>query len=209
MKTNLVKKILSISIVSLVIALVVATIVLALIPKKLDNPINNGFSSITVYKDEISQTYYVNNNATNKDAIEEDAVCKKIFDLHENSIKDSLLSTLFQGAGKVGVNVQNREYKNAITQAKEESDIVLVFNYSTIQNLYIKGEKYKFVQNFVSEYVTFDRIVMPLNNSDSYEECTIYLADKTSNNTEYKVTFPAHQSEVMEYLESLVFPVIA
>ena len=71
MKTNLVKKILSIAIVSLVIALVLVVVVLALIPKRLENPIASGYASITAYKGNIDQTYYYTPNTTNEDAVKE------------------------------------------------------------------------------------------------------------------------------------------
>ena len=57
MDTTKVKKILSIVIISLILAVTILTIVLALVPKKLYNPISEGYSAVTVYKDKNSNTY--------------------------------------------------------------------------------------------------------------------------------------------------------
>ena len=58
MRKDLVKKVVSISVVSLVIAIVITTIVLALVPKKLANPVADGYATITVYKDGNARQYF-------------------------------------------------------------------------------------------------------------------------------------------------------
>ena len=210
MKTNLVKKILSIAIVSLVIALVLVVVVLALIPKRLENPIASGYASITAYKGNIDQTYYYTPNTTNEDAVKENGIFREIESLHAESLKDSLLSALFQGTGNFNTRVESTYYANAITQAKADSDTVLVFTYTTgDKTLQINGQDYRHETSVSSTLVTFDMIVMPLNSSDSFEECTIYLADRESKNTSYQVKFLAHQSELIKYVSELEFPVVA
>ena len=210
MKTNLVKKILSIAVVSLVVALVLVVIILALIPKRLENPIASGYTSITAYKGNVDQTYYYTSNATEEDSVKENEIFREIESLHAESLKDSLLSVLFQGTGGFSTRVEASYYSNAITQAKTDSDMVLVFTYTTgDKTLQINGQDYRHETAVSSTLVTFDMIVMPLNSSDSFEECTIYLADRESKNTSYQVKFLAHQSELIEYINSLEFPVVA
>lgn len=208
MRKNLVKKILSISIVSLVCALVLATIVLALIPKKLDNPVASGYTSITVYKNNLEQSYY-KTNGTDADSVKENEIYSKIESLHAESLNDSLLSALFQGVGSFGLQVTNNGYSNALTQAKNDSDYVIVFTYTTEQKLMIDGKEYRDEDAFSSKVVTFDMIVMPLGSSASFEQCTIYLADREDKDSAYQVNFLAHQGDLLEYVESLDFPVVA
>lgn len=210
MKTNLAKKILSITVVSIVLALVVVTIVLALVPKKLDNPIANGYTSISVYKDSLDQTYYFTSGATNEADIKNNDIFRKIEKLHQESLEDSLLSAMFQGTGSFNIRVESDGYDNAITQAKKDSNKVLVFTYTDGEKtLKINGEEYRDTTALSSTTVTFDMIVMPIGNSDSFEECTIYLANRSTNRSSYQVKFLAHQGELSSLIDELTFPVIA
>ncbi|MGN0961228.1 MAG: hypothetical protein ACI4PF_03410 [Christensenellales bacterium] len=209
MKTNLAKNILSITIVSIVLALVLVTIILALVPKKLENLIPSGYTSITVYNDNLDQTYYYTANATDADAVKENGIYRKIEELHLNSLKDNLLSAMFQGTGSFDIRVDSNYYSNAITQAKSDSSKVLVFTFTKgEETLKIGGKEYRDTSALSSTLVTFDMIVMPIGSSDSFEECTIYLADRSTKNTSYQVKFLAHQSDLAKYISELTFPVV-
>lgn len=209
MKKNLVKKVASIVIVALVCALVLVTIVLALVPKKLENVIPTGYNSITIYSGDASQTYNVKYDETNPSNSE---VASKVLTLHQDSLKDSILSAIFQGVGSFDVNVVNKSVDNALTTAKDESEYVLTFNYGTTQTLKIGGKEYKHKADLSGEYVTFDKIIMPLGSKDSFEECTLYLVQKgstssTTYKSKYRVKYLAHHSDLVKYIDSLEFPV--
>ena len=212
MKTNLVKKIISISVISLVLALVVLTIVLALVPKKFENPIVSGYASITVYQDGIAQQYTYTNNPDTDAERAHNEVYTTIEKLHAESLKDNLLSAIFQGTGSFEVSVEDTYYANVITSiANAEDTNALVFTYlqEDKQVLKIDGEVYKTESALSSKEVTFDMIVMPLGNTDSFEQCTIYLANRSDNKSSYQVTFLAHQAELNKYVSSLDFGIIA
>ena len=147
MKKDLVKKIVSISVVSLVLALVVATIVLALVPKKLVNPVTDGYASVTVYKDNLGKQYFKDfyPSATATEAEKKyNAVYGEIADLHEKSLKDNLLSAMFQGLGKFGVEVVASLNSNVVKNVAEAEGNCLVFTYigEDKQVLKINGEVY-------------------------------------------------------------------
>lgn len=216
MKKNLVKKIASIAVVSLVCALVLVTIILALVPKKLENVIASGYDKITIYVDGKDQSYlYTENPDTASDHyasdIEQNEVISKVESLHKESLKDSLLSAIFQGVGSFDITVtttSSSKSSNALTAAKNESDKVIVFDYGSEQDLVIGGKKYKYKESTSASYVKFDKIIMPVGNSDSFEECTLYLVvpGSTSYKSTYQVKFLAHQSELAEYIDSLESP---
>lgn len=209
MNKNQTKKIISIVIVSLVLALVLVTIILAIVPKKLENPVAQGYTSITVYSGDKDQTYFYTPNATDADAIKENETFRKIESLHADSLKDNVLSALFQGTGSFDVQVTKTNYPNALTEAQDQSDNVLVFTYATgEQTLMINGKEYKDTSSFSSSVVTFDMVVMPIGDSNSFEECTIYLADRTNKNSSYQVKFLAHQSDLADYISNLTFPIV-
>lgn len=208
MKKDLVKKIVSISAVSLVIALVVATIVLALVPKKLVNPINNGYASITVYKDSLDKQYFKNfyNSATATEAEKKyNAVYDEITEMHEDSLQDNLLSAMFQGLGKFGVKVVASLKSDVIKDVAKADGNCLVFTYIQEEKLILKinGEVYYDETSLKSEAVEYDMIVMPLVSSSGFEERIIYLADRETGKSQYQLKFLADQSVLNDYIENL------
>ena len=210
MKKDLVKKIVSISVVSLVLALVAATIVLALVPKKLVNPVTDGYASITVYKDSSSQQYFKDfyNPTTATEAEKKyNAVYGEISDLHKESLKDNLLSAMFQGLGKFGVEVVASLNSNVETNIAQAEGNCLVFTYigEEKQILKINGEVYYDETSLKSEAVEYDMIVMPLSAENGFSERVIYLADRETKKSQYQLKFLADQSELNEYIESLSF----
>ena len=64
MKKDLAKKIVSISVIAVVVALVITTIILALVPKRMANPIADGYATITVYQDSTSAMFTSKANPT-------------------------------------------------------------------------------------------------------------------------------------------------
>ena len=208
MKKDLVKKIVSISVVSLVLALVVATIVLALIPKRLANPITEGYASVTVYKDSLDKQYFKDfyNSANATEAEKKyNAVYGEITDLHKDSLKDNLLSAMFQGLGKFGIEVVPSLEADVIKNVAKAEGNCLVFTYigDNKQVLKVNGEVYYDETALKSEAVEYDMVVMPLSANGGFEERVIYLADRETGKSQYQLKFLADQSELNEYIENL------
>lgn len=208
MKKDLVKKIVSISVVSLVLALVIATIVLALVPKKLANPVADGYASITVYKDSLDKQYFKDfyNSANATEAEKKyNAVYGEITELHKESLQDNLLSAMFQGLGKFGIEVVPSLQSDVIKNVAKAEGNCLVFTYigEDKQILKINGEVYYEEKAFQSEAVEYDMIVMPLSSGSGFEERVIYLADRETGKSQYQLKFLADQSELNDYIENL------
>lgn len=208
MKKDLVKKIVSISVVSLVLALVIATIVLALVPKKLANPVVDGYASITVYKDGLDKQYFKDfyNSANATEAEKKyNAVYGEITELHKESLQDNLLSAMFQGLGKFGIEVVPSLESDVIKNVAKAEGNCLVFTYigEDKQILKINGEVYYDEKAFQSEAVEYDMIVMPLSSGSGFEERVIYLADRETGKSQYQLKFLADQSELNDYIENL------
>lgn len=200
MKTSNAKKIASIVIIALVLALTVTTIVLAVIPKSLYNPINSGYSTIGVYRDNITNLYVCGEAGTE----EQNRVCNELMDLHEKSLKDNVLSNIFQGTSGFDVDVVNNSYSNVMTIAKADGVLALVFTYLDEQTLKINGEEYKDETAFSSKSVKYNKMFMIINNSQSFEETVVYLTDN-ANKSSYQIKFLAHQSELYNYIKNLEF----
>lgn len=197
MKTNTIKKVLSIVIISLVLILVAATITLACVKKSLYNPVPTNYDYIDVYNSNGSATYYIEEGNTKNNEI-----YTTIADKHKQTLKSNLLSEIFQGTLKYSPKVTSTAYSN-IKTIITDADVCVVFNFLTEQTLELNGVVYKDDSSFSKE-VKYNQIVLPVSNASEFEECTMYLVtDKTEGKSSYQVKFLAHQSELYSYIESL------
>ena len=210
MKKNLAIKIASISIVAVLVALVITTIILALVPKTMENPVEDGFANITVYQNGTSQLYSYNPNATTESEKKHNEIYNKILELHEESLEDNLLSAIFQGASKIKTTVDIKQVPSALNKVAEGNGIV--FNYLQSEKMVLKigGEVYKVdINSLSSSTIQYDTLIMPLGTSEDYELCTIYIADSSNNyNSSYQIRFLAHQAELNDYISGLSLGIV-
>lgn len=197
MNSNKAKKIVSIVIISVVLAITILTVVLALIPKKLYNPIANGYDYITVYKKDASV-----NNYTDEDSDEQKAIIDNIAKYLEKSTKDNVLSSIFQGTGKFEYRIVVAKTSNVETSIAKNSTC-LIFGYIDEQKLMFNGKEYKNAQaTDPTKTITFQKLVMPVANDSDFQERTVYVVDGEGN-SDYQIKFIAHQSDLYTYIESL------
>ena len=201
MKTSNVKKVLSIVILCVIVAVTVATVVLAVVPKTLYNPIDDGYSAITVYKNTKSNTY--KSIAGNSE--QDQKVVGNIEEKLALSVKDNILSTIFQGTGSFESTVV---YEKTATDcmssvAKKSNGVCLIFNYLDEQTLVIDGEEYTHPDaTGEGKTIVYTKMFMPVSNNEEFQECTVYLAG-SNNKSNFKIKFLAHQSELFDYLSDL------
>jgi len=210
MNKNLAKKIASITIIAVVVALVITTIVLALVPKKMANPIASGYASITVYQNSTAAQYTYTANPTTDAQRAHNEVYREIEKLHEESLKDNLLSAIFQGTGSFEANVK-KEYKtNVLSSVAAQTGNALVYRYLSKdpQVLKVNGEVYKDQSTLSASTVTYDMIIMPLQTGTNFEECTIYLVNTDDNTSSYQLTFLACQAELNDYITNLELGIV-
>ena len=210
MKNSLVKKIVSISVISVVVALVVATIVLALVPKKLSNPLSYEYTSITIYRDGVEELYFNDEDATEEYAKKQAKVCREVKALYEKSLQDKLLSALLQGALRYDINVKAASVSNVINNEVDKQGVnALVFNYSETQLLELDGEIYRTSLVSGGATVSYNQVAMILSNNSDFEECTIYLIDSSTGKSLYQVNFLARQAELNKFVENIEFGIVA
>ncbi len=197
MNSNKAKKIVSIVIISVVLAITILTVVLALIPKRLYNPIANGYDYITVYKKDASV-----NNYADEDSDEQKAIIDNIAKYLEKSTKDNVLSSIFQGTGKFEYRIVVAKTSNVETSIAKNSTC-LIFGYIDEQKLMFDGKEYKNSQaTDPTKTITFQKLVMPVANDRDFQERTVYVVDGDGN-SDYQIKFIAHQSDLYTYIESL------
>ena len=207
MKSKIIKRVVAITSISLVAALLVTTIVLALIPKRMENFINEGYASITVYQGSKSNQYTYHKNPSTDAERASNEIYTTIERLHKESLEDSLLSALFQGTGNFDVQVQKKAYTNGITSIAEGEGNTLVFTYLQEDPLVLKinGEEYRDESSFNSKTVTYNMIILELTDSEDFDKCKIYFADRSTRESYYYVEFLAHQAELNEYVSNIDF----
>ena len=202
MNTSKIKKILSIVIITLILALTVTTIVLAIVPKRLYNPVTNGYMSVAVYRNKKDRMYFATDDANAEDK----AFNTKLSKLLSDSVKDNVLSSIFQGTGKFKSEVTPRDEGNVMTNVAKVSDgMCLVFMYDEEQTLMFNGKVYKNPQATGKDKdkpVTYTKIFMPIANDQDFQERTVYLAD-SSNQSAYQIKFLAHQSDIYDLINNL------
>ena len=200
MKTSTLKKVLSIVIVSVVLALVAVTIILAVVPKKFGNPISTDYVTISVHKDGQKNRFEYHDGATEANFVKNNKIFKEIGRLHEESLKDTLLSAIFQGTGTFKIDVVQDPKGDALGEVS--TGYGLIFNYLQPQTLKVDGKELKYEEALSSRTITYTRIVMPLIDSNRFEEGILYLTNDSAEST-YQVKYIAHQSELCDYIDSI------
>lgn len=205
MKTNNLKKILSIVIVSIVLALVAVTVVLAVVPKALYNPLNKDFQDMTVYRNGAENIYITNRSD------EETKIIEDIISLHEKSLKDSILSNLLQGTGKFDYDemVKAKGQTGVKTLLDVDGTYAIEFSFHEKQTLKINGEEYKDDTTFSSKTVSYDKMFLVVKDTEKYDKTIIYLTNGDNTDSSYYLEFLTHQSELYDYITELEMPVVS
>ena len=205
MKAKSIKKIVGIVLVSIVLAITITTIILALVPKKLYNPIaDKDFYGVTIWRSTVVNSYYPDKeNLPATD--EQNVVPSELMELIEESVQDNILSSMFQGALGHKIEITKTSKNSDLEKLYNSTGVLaLVFNYfgendtTDYRTLKINGEVYKHETYHSSTTIEYNQIIMPLNNSDSFEECTLYFVK--SGTSEYTMTYHAHQSDIWNYI---------
>lgn len=192
-----VKKIISIVIISLVLAITITTVVLAIVPKKFYNPIVEGYDYVTVYKkDQTNLRSFYTKDESDKETLD------NIQTYLEKSVKDNILSTIFQGTASFDNKIIVETTSNVISNVAS-GKACLVFGYVDAQTLMFNGAVYNNPDS-KKETITFNKLVMPISDDEDFQERTIYVMDE-STTSNYKIKFLAHQSDLYDYIESIDF----
>lgn len=191
------KKVISIISIVLVALLVGATITLACVKTKTFDAVNalgdyDKIESVKVYKN--GSLYNTFSTHSDKSTID------KIVSLHKDSLKDNVLSALFQGA--TGFD----ESMDTLSTAKNLSDIYaeticISFRFGEKQILTWNNEN---VLTSNDKTVEYSEIIMQLNNSKNFADVTVYVVNSTSASL-YRVNTLAHQAELYDYIEKMEF----
>lgn len=198
------KKVISIVAIVLVVLLVGATVALACIKTNSTDLVDelanyDKLNYVQVYK---NGAYY---QAFTKSGEEDKNNINKIVCLHKESLKDNMLSSLFQGA--LGFDASMEKFDASKTRdeiVKDKNCVSFVF--SEKQTLTWEDET---IQNN-NKNVEFYELILEVQDNENYSEVSVYVLNlannaSTSNSSLYKFTTIAHQSELYDFIEGLEF----
>lgn len=193
------KKVISIISIVLVALLVGTTITLACVKTKTFDGINalgeyDKISVVEVYKDGSTTAYQSFNSKVDKTTID------KIVKLHKDSLKDNVLSAMFQGALGFEAKFETLSSSISFSDIVKDSTCIL-FKFDEKQNLKWDDEE---IKNSSNKNVEYNQIVMRLNNSKNYADVAIYVLN-SSTSSSYKITVSAHQYELYKYISNMEY----
>lgn len=202
------KKVISYVIVGIVSAIVVATIVLAFVQTSFYNPYQTGFNRLEMWVggEKISSEYYPESSNLELSSSHFQTT-DKIIDLYNKSFNQSVLMSITYP------NIT--EVKRKTSSNSDIDDLVsasgtwLVINYqNNVKNLKIDGKNYS--DNSLDEpvLVTFNKLVIQVNDTTDYDSFIIYLENTTTANLgsysyNYYLTLRARQADLFDYIASL------
>lgn len=198
------KKVISIIAIALVALLVGATVALACIKTSstdvVDRLVNyDDINYVQVYKNgEYYQSFTKSDDEGKKNI-------NTIIDLHKKSLKENMLSALFQGA--LGFDATMETLDASVTRdtiVKDKNCIAFVF--AEKQTLVWEG---KTVQKSNND-VQFVELIMEVTDNENYSEVNVYVLNLaknavTSNSSLYKLTTIAHQDKLNDFITKLEF----
>lgn len=191
------KKVISIISIALVALVVGATITLACVKTRTFDAIDalgdyDKIQSVTIYKN--GAEYNTLTSYSNKDEI------SKIVSLHKDSLKDNVLSALFQGATGFDESMDTLSTSKSLSDIYAEN-ICISFKFSEKQTL--KWEN-KNVLNSKEKTVEYDKIIMQLNNSKNFADVTVYVLNDSTSSL-YRVNTLAHQADLYDYINNMEY----
>lgn len=199
MKSKKAKKIVSISIITVVLAIMITVIVLACVPKRLYNPVNTGYNTISIWRNGESKIY-INNPDIASD--EDKSVVGKLNKLHDESLTSSILSGMFQGTSGYDNKVKASSNANLKNTLQKDGYTCIVFSYGSEQTLKFDGKDYIDETALSSTAVKYTKAILVVSNTETFEETILYLSND-SYESDYRVLFLSHQSELFSYIADL------
>lgn len=199
--------IISIAVLALIVA---ATVILAVIQKTFYNPIpsTDDISFIRVYKgDGTCQEFY-----NNSQDVEDQKVFDKLIDLHEESLKENILSSMFQGAlsfnGGIKTEAVTGDTFNANLQGSnpDASSTYIEICYSQNSEQLLKYDGKTFT-DADGDTVTYTKLIIEVNPSNYMDEVRAFVIKANSTGfkpeSAYHVKFIAHQKALYKYIQEL------
>ncbi len=179
-----------------------SAITLALVKSDFNQVIDtNKIAGITVYMDS-KDNYY--DSETSAD------VFNKIKELYNAGTKESVLSSLFQGAysEEAKAEVITSTTSTSTLKTPGADTIVLKINFKENIKLVVNGEVQEDSSSLEDDKsIYFNTVYFNVENNETLTKVRCYIVSTTNQNYSYRqVMYATHHSELYNYLKDLDFP---
>lgn len=179
-----------------------SAITLALVKSNFNQVIDTDkISGITVYLDSKDNYYDANTSAD---------VFNKIKELYNEGTKESVLSSLFQGAysDEAEAEVVTATTSTSTLKTPAAGTIVLKINFSETIKLVVNGETIEDSSIYGEDKaIYFNTVYFNVENNETLTKVRCYIVSNTNQNYSYRqVMYATHHSALYDYLNDLDFP---
>lgn len=187
---------------TLVGLIAVSAITLALVKSNFNQVIDTDkISGITVYLDSKDNYYSADTSAD---------VFNEIKKLYDKGTKESVLSSLFQGAysDDAKAEVITSTTSTSTLKTPATGTIVLKINFSETLKLVVNGETQEDASIYGDDKaIYFNTVYFNVENNNTLTKVRCYIVSNTNQNYSYRqVLFATHHTELYNYLNDLDFP---
>ncbi|MBR2467877.1 MAG: hypothetical protein IKB42_02420 [Clostridia bacterium] len=199
---NTLTKVLTIVAVALVALIAATAITLSIVKTDFNQVIDTEkVDSITVYLQDKDNCYTAENGADE---------FNKMKELYNVGTKETILSTLFQGAFSEEAKAEVIPTSQSISSLKTpaEGTVVLKITFSEQQKLVVNDETITDSSIYgTDKSVYYDTVYLNVEDHDTLTKVRCYIVSSSASTYCYRyVSFSAHHSELYDYVSGLDFP---
>jgi hypothetical protein len=200
---NTLTKVLTIVAVALVALIAATAITLSIVKTDFNQVINTEkVDSITVYLQDKDNCYSTENYPDE---------FNKMKELYNVGTKETILSTLFQGAFSEEAKAEVIPTSKSVSSLKTpetENSFVLKFTFSEQQKLVVNGETITDSSiHGTDKSVYYDTVYLNVEDHDTLTKVRCYIVSSSASTYCHRyVSFSAHHSELYDYVAGLDFP---
>ena len=201
---NTLSKVLTIVAVALVALIAATAITLSIVKTDFNQVIDTEkVDSITVYlQDDKDNCYSTEHNPDD---------FNKMKELYNVGTKETILSTLFQGAFSEEAKAECLPTSKSVSSLKTpetENTFVLKFTFSEQQKLVVNGETITDSSIYgTDKSVYYDTVYLNVEDNDTLTKVRCYIVSSSASTYCYRyVSFSTHHSELYDYVAGLDFP---
>ena len=199
---NTLTKVLTIVAVALVALIAATAITLSIVKTDFNQVIDTEkVDSITVYLQDKDNCYTAENGADE---------FNKMKELYNVGTKETILSTLFQGAFSEEAKAEVIPTSQSISSLKTpaEGTVVLKITFSEQQKLVVNNETITGSSIYgTDKSVYYDTVYLNVEDHDTLTKVRCYIVSSSASTYCYRyVSFSAHHSELYDYVSGLDFP---
>ncbi|MBQ4558514.1 MAG: hypothetical protein IJA61_04000 [Clostridia bacterium] len=199
------KKIFIWAVAVVLLAVIATAIILSVVSTEFYNPVIKDVRHVIIWSngEQVGVGTHTNpdyQTGANGELTQGNKIYNKIMELHNNSVKESVLTNLLGGG--YGYEATVTETETAISSITKSDAVVIEFVCANYETLMFNGEEYTDTDDDV---VKFNKMYLAVYNTENLSETTLYFVntDADKNDSNVQIKFLAKQSELYNYILGL------